>query len=1095
MPRSRLKIVLAAALLAAPLLGYEALTLTSLRQEREGELEGEILRLLERVDAEQRRGVEDIRHILATLEATGVPRLPPRGCQSILNDLKHAYPPHLEIQFADQDGRVWCSTESRSIGVAIGDLPSFHEALESGRLVIGEAGPIRASQNMQARAILPYRQRYAGADGQPGGTMTALIDLEWLQHYVNSLSWPRYAVVTMVHPSGRILARAPTDVGQVVGVDIPDQLRYTLTAFQAGRGQSPGLDGVERSFAFLPPKATASGLMLSVAVDTTEALRPIDRSAAKSFAVFITLLGLVLAGGVYGASRLAAATRREAATAARMASVLESTSDAVVEIESDWTVSYLNPQAQDLLRVGHNVIGERSQSVFEWLAGTDLETRLRTAMDRRAKDEFDFLGPRTGRWFALRVFPSRKGLAIYFRDVTRQRAAEAERRELAGNLERERFLLRAITDSLPIGLLVVEAPSGRLLMHNPATEHVIGHAAKAVSSVGEYSIYGGLRSDGTPLPPEGYPPARALRGEVVSQEELLYRRGDGSVTTLLVEAVPVRGVDGQVELMVVAFHNISRRKAMEEALRESERNLSVALASARAGTWSWDIRSGKLHWSPGNYLIHGMEPGDGPMRFEDWLGVVHPEHRVDAKRVVDETLAERRTGYDFEYRAVLPDGAIRWIAGMGKADYDGSGQPIRMSGLSVDVTDRKQLEVALRAAKEESDRANRAKARFLAAASHDLRQPLQSMALFGGALFTHVKDGRGKEMLLMLERGIETMKSLLDSLLDVSRLDVELVTPQLSSFDLDKLIQEIVESYRPLAASKGLAVSAGDSCRRVRVRSDRTMLGRIVRNLVENAIRYTECGWIAVSCHTEGGSARVEVADTGIGIPDDQMAMIFDEFHQVGNPERDRSRGLGLGLSIVQRLSTILGHEIQVRSSLGEGSVFSIEVPVDTSASDEDAAPDDARAARHAGRGKLALLIDDDTIVLMSLRAIFEEWGYDTLIAGSSEQAVACVAAAGRRPDVIVADYRLRAGRTGCEAIVEVRDVLGKEVPGVILTGETGAECTSDVAEHGLGMINKPVMPGQLRMVLDRLLRTSGGGSVQHDLLDARDSNGSVGQS
>lgn len=1077
-PRSHVKIALGAAVMAAPLLGYEVLSLTTLRQEREQELEAEAGRLLVLVDTEQRKSVEDIRHIFATLQATGVPRLPPAECLGIMENLRPSYPSQLEIQLADKTGRVWCATQPGSVGIEIGDLPSFREALQADRVVVGEPGPIRAAPTAQGRTILPYRQRYKGTNGQPDGTMTALIDLDWLKDYVTKLPWPPYAVVTIVHPDGQILARAPMDKGLVLGTRIPDRLRYTLTGSAPGSGQSPGLDGVDRRFAFLPPTATDAGLMLAVAIAPGEALQPIDRSAASSLAAFVLLLGLVFAGGAYGTSRLAIARRQEAETAARMSSVLESTSDAVMEIESDWTVSYLNPQAWELLRLDRDVTGGHAQAAFDCLAGSDLEARLKDVMDRRVEGEFEFFYQRTGRWFALRVFPSRKGVAIYFRDVTEQRAVESERRALAGDLEHERFLLRAISDSLPIGLLIVEAPSGRLLMHNPAAEQLIGHSILATSGVADYSAYGGVRSDGTPLPADEYPPARVLRGEVVSQEEMHYRRGDGSITTFLVEAVPVHGADGRVELVVVAFHDISRRKAMEEALRESERTLSAALASARAGTWTWDIRSGEINWSPGNYLIHGIQPGDGHARFSEWLAALHPDDRSEARRVVRTTLASRQAAYDVEYRVLLPDGAIRWVAGIGKAEYDDAGRPLRMSGLTVDITDRKTLEVALRAAKEESDRANRAKARFLAAASHDLRQPLQSMALFGGALHAHVKDGRGKEMLLMLERGTETMKSLLDSLLDVSRLDAEVVKPQVSSFDLDTLIQEITASYRPLAATKGLSVSSDGSCCGVAVRSDRTMLGRIIRNLVENAVRYTEQGGITVSCRIERESAWIDVADTGIGIPHDQIAMIFDEFHQVGNPERDRSRGLGLGLSIVQRLSRILAHEVRVHSKLGEGSVFSVEAPIDLSADVRETETADSETAHPIGRGRLALLIDDDTIVLMSLRTLLEEWGYDTLISGSPEQAMAIVAEAGRRPDVIVADYRLRAGRNGCEAIEDVRNQLGLEIPGVILTGETGAECARDIARYGLGIIHKPVMPGQLWAALERLL-----GSTRQDTM------------
>ncbi|PWC57096.1 hypothetical protein TSH7_19525 [Azospirillum sp. TSH7] len=248
MPRSQIKIVLGAVLLAAPLLGYEVFSLATLRQEREQELEAEAGRLLALVGAEQQKSVEDIRHMFATLQATGVPRLPPAECLNIMEELRPSYPSHLEIQLADKTGQVWCATQPGSIGTDIGDLPSFRKALQIDQLVVGEPGPIRAVPDAQGRGILPYRQRYQGVDGQPGGTMTALIDLDWLTDYVARLSWPSYAVVTIAHPDGQVLARAPMDKGLVLGSTIPDRLRYTLAAPAPGSGQSPGLDGVERRF-------------------------------------------------------------------------------------------------------------------------------------------------------------------------------------------------------------------------------------------------------------------------------------------------------------------------------------------------------------------------------------------------------------------------------------------------------------------------------------------------------------------------------------------------------------------------------------------------------------------------------------------------------------------------------------------------------------------------------------------------------------------------------------------------------------------------------------------------------------------------------
>ncbi|HYH19940.1 MAG TPA: ATP-binding protein [Azospirillum sp.] len=387
--------------------------------------------------------------------------------------------------------------------------------------------------------------------------------------------------------------------------------------------------------------------------------------------------------------------------------------------------------------------------------------------------------------------------------------------------------------------------------------------------------------------------------------------------------------------------------------------------------------------------------------------------------------------------------------------------------VSRDVTERVEAETALESARADAERANQAKSRFLAAASHDLRQPMQSMFLFAGALRQHLRDNKpGLDMLVMLERGLDTLKGLLDSLLDVSRLDVNVIQPEIGGVRLRPLMDEVGASYVPIAAAKGLSLRV-DGPADVQVRSDARLLGRMIRNLVENAVRYTERGEVRLECRVAGDKAVVAVRDTGIGIPPDQMEKIFEEFHQLHNPERDKARGMGLGLSIVQRLSAILDHPVRVSSEPGMGSCFAFEVPLDAAAR-PPAVEEGAAAAR--GAGGLAVLVDDDAIVLLGLRATFEEWGFETVVAGSTEQALERLERVTRVPDLIVADYRLRGGKVGTEAILKIRERLGAAVPGVILTGETGSECARDAAEHGLGVIQKPVTPRHLHAALERLL-------------------------
>src|SRR5574337_775716 len=366
-----------------------------------------------------------------------------------------------------------------------------------------------------------------------------------------------------------------------------------------------------------------------------------------------------------------------------------------------------------------------------------------------------------------------------------------------------------------------------------------------------------------------------------------------------------------------------------------------------------------------------------------------------------------------------------------------------------------------------SRRANQAKLRFLAAASHDLRQPLQSLFMFASVLRLHVSDARGDETLTQIERSLDVLKEMLDSLLDMSRLDVNVIHPKLAAIDLQPLLDDIAADYRRIAEGKGLVLRCDRRCE-VRVTSDPSLLARMVRNLVENAIRYTERGWVSLSARVEGDRVHVEVEDSGIGIAPDQLKRIFEEFHQVGNPGRDKTRGLGLGLAIVERLSAILDHPVTVTSTLGRGSTFSIALPLAPAAGAVAAAPRAAPQAE-AGEGRRVVLIDDDEMVLEALGRTFAGWGYDVVTAGSEDEALSRLLPGSAPPQLIVADYRLRDGRVGTDAIRHIRERCASPVPGIVLTGETGEEYVAEAKVLGVAVLHKPVTSQQLAGALKRV--------------------------
>ncbi|HYD67129.1 PAS domain S-box protein [Azospirillum sp.] len=506
------------------------------------------------------------------------------------------------------------------------------------------------------------------------------------------------------------------------------------------------------------------------------------------------------------------------------------------------------------------------------------------------------------------------------------------------------------------------------------------------------------------------------------------------------------------------------RARAEARLRESEERYRLLFTSIDQGFCTVDVVFDERN-RPVDYVFAEVNPAfEAQTDLRDAAGkrmrAMQPEHEEHWFEIYGRIALTGRSER-FEHRTAALG---RWYAvyafPVGPARH-------RVGILLDDITARKQAERDLQLAKEKAEQASLSKSKFLAAASHDLRQPMQSLLLFLDVLKPHVAP-KGREALKHLGRGLDAMRDLLESLLDISRLDAGIVEPVLDDFAIQDLVEQTGAAYTPIAAAKGITFEVS-ACSIV-VHSDRTLLGRMVRNLVENALRYTESGRIAIECRPAGDRLRVEVSDTGIGIPPEHLERIWEEFHQVGNPERDRNRGLGLGLAIVQRLSLLLKHPVEVHSTPGRGSVFSIEVPLGRA----EARPGATSAPQAAGNGRLAVLVDDDAIVLLGLKATFEAWGYDVLAADTTDRALVLMTSCGRCPDVAIADYRLREGRNGSEAILRVREACGADVPGIILTGETGNEVQRDAAAHGLHIVHKPVTPRQLGEALDRLLMAAG---------------------
>ena len=376
-----------------------------------------------------------------------------------------------------------------------------------------------------------------------------------------------------------------------------------------------------------------------------------------------------------------------------------------------------------------------------------------------------------------------------------------------------------------------------------------------------------------------------------------------------------------------------------------------------------------------------------------------------------------------------------------------------------------------------ADSASRAKTAFLAAASHDLRQPMHALVQYCAQLKRENRDLRLDETIKRIDWSLNAMQDLLDSILDLSKIMMGGVQPVITTVRASSLLEQLDAQLRPMATSKGLhfVIGKGDAL----IRTDDVLLERILRNLTLNAIRYTQTGRVLVRCRLREETADLQVWDTGIGIPREELSKIYDPFYQVGNEARDRRKGLGVGLAIVRQLCGILGHDIRVRSVVGKGTVFVVRVPLSReSVSEATASRSEEMSQRDYVRGAFVILIDDDKMSREASEHTLREFGCRVLCASSGIDAVAKLQNQEFAPNIIIADYRME-GETGLEAIKMVADNLSAlfgeqfSIPALVVSGDTSPEELRRVTESGYPMLHKPVAVAAMRDEMNRQLERS----------------------
>ena len=620
----------------------------------------------------------------------------------------------------------------------------------------------------------------------------------------------------------------------------------------------------------------------------------------------------------------------------------------------------------------------------------------------------------------------------------------------------------ALVADMPAALWVT-GPDGRP-WGNPKARELFGMAPAAAAApvVAPLTDLGQLFHRGRPVSLAGL--ARLnRRGDEI---ELEVHRPDGSVRH-------VHGSTGRVPILsgaaagggaatVGIFLDVTERKRGEQALLGNARRFRdladlvpviVWTAKPDGQTDFFNRRWTELTGAP-------AEAGAGT----GWRDFLHPDDRAGAEQAWAEYVPTGRA-MEREYRLRTADGSYRWHLVRAAPIHGHAGTVAAWFGTCTDIDDKNRLEAALRDARQLAEQAVLAKSRFLAAASHDLRQPFQAMRLFLHLLLDRL-NGPDRELGEKLSAAMDAGEGLLSTLLDISTLEAGRLESHPAPLRIRPLLDRLVDEFRPLFESSGLELRAHLSD--ALVVSDAQLLERILRNVLANAGKYTRRGGVLLACRPRGGRLAVQVWDTGVGIPADKQQSVFDEFFRIRTEVPDASPGLGLGLAIVQKAACLLGHPIGLRSTEGRGTVFTIEL---------DLAPGVAQPVprgRHRDRQRhfdaRVLVVEDDPLQRMAIEQLLAGWGCQVLTAATPETAVAEAARSGGALDLIITDLRLPDHGSGLDAVDEVRTTLGARVPALVLTGETGPEEVAEIAARGMHVLHKPYDPRQLSRALEQLL-------------------------
>ncbi len=522
---------------------------------------------------------------------------------------------------------------------------------------------------------------------------------------------------------------------------------------------------------------------------------------------------------------------------------------------------------------------------------------------------------------------------------------------------------------------------------------------------------------------------------------------------------PIASADGDIDTALIISRDITERRAIEQALLENEEKLKTLINAATEDVvvlLNADLEMEIVNERAALGFGRPVEQLIGHPLGEFMPPEIAASRRDYARRVMESGRSAR-----FEDQR-----AGRWYDNNMCPVFDSRGKVQAVAVFARDITERRAMEEKLAQAKEAAEAASIAKSRFLAAANHDLRQPLQALRLLMEALSLHPLESSASELLLDMSGALKSMEGLLNALLDSSKLEAGSFQPRKRKFHIVPFLHHLRNQFKATAqdAQKRIRVVPSDAV----LFTDPALLGRILQNFVSNALRHARGPDILIGCRRSGQGRRIEVWDDGPGIPQGEQQKIFDEFYQLGNPARNAEQGLGLGLSIAKRMADLLNCRIGVRSAIGKGSVFFVEVPF-SEASDEVLQPVSSVRLKGNGGGNSILVVDDDRLVLSATEKLLRTIGFEVISAATAEEAIRLAKERGKGLRLALLDYRLPNGWDGIRLAHRLGSELNRQLPVILITGDTAVTRLREVKLSELPVLHKPINIGELRGLIEKV--------------------------